>query len=394
MKGAPTRRPDVEVDAPRDGKCTVMDLRGRRYFRLGEREAAFYESLDGERSVDALRQAGLQGFTAQQVDTLLEWLAKHDLLEDESVMPLRAESVWARAWRGMLHPDRWRIRLGDPDAFLDSHRRLVDALFSRQALGLYLVMLLAPVIFAGVAPGVLHEAFDAYRLSSNAEGIVVLVVMVIAMNVIHEMAHAVACKHYGGRVHLIGVMFFYLYPVMYCDVSDAWRFESKRTKILVSLAGLFSQAILASLASTAWLIWREPVLLHFVMVNLSIAVFNFFPFVKLDGYWMLVHAVDEPALKRRGLQQVDRVVRLAMRRNNEALVAYRPWVLAFGVGHALSVPLFWGMGIYTLYRYGGMLCPSLGGALAGGAAAIVLVKVVRAAKLYVADFRRSREVLA
>ncbi|MEJ2272368.1 MAG: hypothetical protein P8X91_07795, partial [Candidatus Bathyarchaeota archaeon] len=42
---------------------------------------------------------------------------------------------------------------------------------------------------------------------------------------LHEFAHGLTCKHYGGEVREIGFLLMYFMPCFYCNVSDAWLFR-------------------------------------------------------------------------------------------------------------------------------------------------------------------------
>jgi putative peptide zinc metalloprotease protein len=147
-------------------------------------------------------------------------------------------------------------------------------------------------------------------------------------------------------------MFLYLNPVLYCDVSASWRFRSVGHKLVVAAAGIFVQLLLTNIGLTLWLFTGWSLILNFVIVNSVIAIFNFFPFIKLDGYWMLVHVFDEPNLRTKGLNEVKHSLRrLFVRREIAPSNPSSPLVLAYGFGHAAAIPLFWCLGLYGLYRW-------------------------------------------
>ena len=50
--------------------------------------------------------------------------------------------------------------------------------------------------------------------------------------VVHECAHALACKHYGGKIRRMGMMFYISAFIFYCDTSSAWNFPKKTPKNL------------------------------------------------------------------------------------------------------------------------------------------------------------------
>ena len=99
----------------------------------------------------------------------------------------------------------------------------------------------------------------------------------------------------------LGVMLLVFMPTLYCDVSDAWRLESKWQRILVSAAGMLVELVLASIATLLW--WfSEPGLLHSLclrvmfLCSFTTLLFNANPLVRCDGYYILSDLVDVPNL--------------------------------------------------------------------------------------------------
>jgi hypothetical protein len=48
-----------------------------------------------------------------------------------------------------------------------------------------------------------------------------------AVTMLHESAHGLTCKHFGGQVHEIGFLLMFFMPCFYCNVSDAWLFRER-----------------------------------------------------------------------------------------------------------------------------------------------------------------------
>ena len=69
---------------------------------------------------------------------------------------------------------------------------------------------------------------------------------------LHELGHALACKHFGGEVPEMGVLVLVFVPCLYCDVTDAWRLPSKWQRMLVSAAGMLVELVIASVATIVW----------------------------------------------------------------------------------------------------------------------------------------------
>jgi len=355
-----SKRSDLLIESPHDGFCIVRNPGTGKYFRLGVREAGFLEQLRGDRPVEAIvEQRG--DFTREQVDGMLTWFGQHGLLHGEKQHDVEhpRRGLVRGTLHFLMHSDQVRVKLANPDAILTRHRRAVDAMFSRPALALYLLAFLAPIAVYIAAPEHVRWAAANYTQPATVWMFLSLYLLFAGMVFCHEMAHAAACKHFGGRVYKIGLMFFFFNPVIYCDVSDSWRFRNSNHKVAVAAAGIFFQFVLGSIAVVCWMLTASSLLGSFAIMCFAVGVFNFFPLVKLDGYWMLVHALDEPNLRTNGFKSVDRLVRRALGR---PVYASKPssTILAYGLGAVIAVPAFWFLGLSGVYRYGSKVSPTLG----------------------------------
>jgi putative peptide zinc metalloprotease protein len=103
---------------------------------------------------------------------------------------------------------------------------------------------------------------------------------------LHEIGHASACYTYGAKNGSIGFGFYLLTPVMYADVSDAWKLN-KKERILIDIAGLYMEGLLMFVFFVIFLITK----IDFFLYSSVIIVFNSFininPFLRFDGYWIL-----------------------------------------------------------------------------------------------------------
>ena len=119
----------------------------------------------------------------------------------------------------------------------------------------------------------------------------------------HEFAHAACCKHFGGKIHKMGVMLYYLMPCAFADTSDAWLFEKKSQRLWVSFAGPFCTLFWGTICVYIWLfvpnsdIQNIAYSLIFVCALGSLANLN--PLLEFDGYYMLVDYSEIPNLRKR-----------------------------------------------------------------------------------------------
>src|SRR5439155_2123288 len=121
---------------------------------------------------------------------------------------------------------------------------------------------------------------------------------------LHEFAHGLTCKHYGGEVHEIGFLLMFFIPCFYCNVSDAWLFDRKSKRLWVTFAGAYCDLCLWAVAVFVWRLTVADTMVYYVAwVALSVCgariFFNFNPLLKLDGYYLLSDWVEIPNLRQR-----------------------------------------------------------------------------------------------
>src|SRR5207245_5592705 len=145
----------------------------------------------------------------------------------------------------------------------------------------------------------------------------VLTVLVMAVvTTLHESAHGLTCKRYGGEVREIGFLLIYLQPAFYCNVSDAWLFPEKSKRLWVTFAGAYFELFIWAMATLVWRVtetdtWPNHLALVVMAASGIASLFNLNPLIKLDGYYLLSDYLEVPNLRQRAFQYVgDHVRRL------------------------------------------------------------------------------------
>lgn len=120
----------------------------------------------------------------------------------------------------------------------------------------------------------------------NTSSLKVIIVMYLSL-IFHEFGHASAAKRCGINAGKIGIGFYFISPVMYVDITNAWRLDNKK-RILIDIGGVYFQAITTIFLSSIALITGDKT---YYLCNVSVLImtlFNLMPFLKLDGYWFFV----------------------------------------------------------------------------------------------------------
>lgn len=112
------------------------------------------------------------------------------------------------------------------------------------------------------------------------------------LKIFHELGHVLAATRYGSRVAQAGLLFIALFPIPFVDCSDADISANRRQRVIISLAGLFTDIFIGLVFFIAWHFSTGDFLRAlfgnlFVYLTLNSILFNANPLVKLDGYFAL-----------------------------------------------------------------------------------------------------------
>jgi putative peptide zinc metalloprotease protein len=216
---------------------------------------------------------------------------------------------WALSWTGLLG---MRFRGVDPDAFLTLVHICCRWLFSPVLLiaALGVVMYAVSIVVGHFAE--FHSRLPELSALVDRRNVLWLLLAIGIVKVLHELGHALTCKHFGGEVHELGFMLLVFAPCLYCDVSDAWRMPSKWRRIAISAAGIGVELFLAAVATIVW--WHaQPGVVQLVALNIMIVctvntlVMNGNPLMRYDGYYVLSDLVETPNLWERSREALRRL---------------------------------------------------------------------------------------
>ncbi|WP_337868371.1 site-2 protease family protein [Meiothermus sp.] len=116
----------------------------------------------------------------------------------------------------------------------------------------------------------------------------------------HELGHVSVAAHFGVRTRSVGIGLFYLQPVGYADVTESW-IKPARVRATIALGGILFQTIPLLAAAAAWIVTQHHFLGAYTLASLIGIALNLVPFVRLDGYWLLCHLLDQQNLRQRSL---------------------------------------------------------------------------------------------
>jgi putative peptide zinc metalloprotease protein len=102
----------------------------------------------------------------------------------------------------------------------------------------------------------------------------------------HEFGHASALARHGCNRLEIGLGLYLRFPVLYTDVSEAWRLAPLQ-RALVDVGGLYFQNITVILLLGLFFWSHSATYLYaIILIDLSLS-FSMNPFLRMDGYWLM-----------------------------------------------------------------------------------------------------------
>ncbi len=371
----------------------VKDPLSRAFSYFSEQEREILILADGSRSVTEIASECNSRFAPQylSVESIVRFFAdargKGLMLVDrcgtEEGIP---ESGVRRAW--WKNPLAIRVPGVNPDQILDSMAHHVASFFSPFALLLACLLMLFAACGVVVNFGELtgHLAVATGRMQSGT-GLMMLFGVLSITKVVHEFAHAIACKRFGGECREIGLMFLIGVPCLYCDVSDAWMLPRRWQRIFISAAGILAELTLASLAALVWFFTvdgpvRDVCATVVVVCSVTTVLFNGNPLLRYDGYYMLSDAVGIPNLSAEAIgilrEWVRRFLWASSITNTYQFTTRNLLVAGYGLLSGLYRIAIFGLIMLMLYRFAeGYEMADAVGVLALTAIAWLFFKMIR-----------------
>ena len=322
--------------------------------------------MNGKYSVDELWQRAEDEYgdaapTQQEMLELLAQLHGADLLRsnvppDVDELFRRHRGASSRKWRRRFaSPFAVRIRLFDPNGFLDRTIRYVAPLLSPAGLvAWFAVVSAAAVLVAANWTELGAVALDELVTPGN---LVLVWLCYPLIKLAHEFGHAYAAKRWGAEVHDMGVMFLVFIPLPYVDASATAAWPERRRRMLVAAMGIMVELLVAAIALFVWLL-VEPgtvrTLAYTVMLigGVSTLLFNGNPLLRFDGYYIFADLIDVPNLATRGNRYIGYLVQRYLFGLDDAASpvatgSERGWL----AGYAVAAFLFRMMILFAIVLY-------------------------------------------
>jgi len=318
-------RPDLSSKQQRyHGRSywVVKEPVGLNYFRFHEEEYAILCMLDGQSSLEDIKERFETEFTPQKItfqdlQQFVGMLHRSSLVisdakgQGKQLKKRRDEKKRRELMGKFSNVFALRFRGIDPEWFLAKTYPYVAWFFHPITMLFCLMMGLTALGLVAVEFETFRSRLPTYHEFFGPHNWIYLGATMGLVKILHEFGHAYSCKHFGGECHEIGAMLLVFTPCLYANVSDSWMLPNKYHRAFIGAAGIYVEVILASIATFVW--WfSEPGLLNYLALSVmfissvSTVLFNGNPLLRFDGYYILMDLAEIPNLRQKSTEVVKR----------------------------------------------------------------------------------------
>jgi putative peptide zinc metalloprotease protein len=303
----------VRRQSARDALWYVFtDTTSGRQHRLNDVAYQFAGRCNGRRTTaeiwDALLdKLGDHAPSQDEIIRLIGQLAEGgmlqiDKLSDVETLFERHDERASKQRRSALNPLSFRINLFNPEPLLRRMDGFAQRLFRSWVLGLW-ALVVGLALISGIAHwGELRAHAATYLITPRY--LILMWLCFPLIKALHELAHGLAVRRWGGEVTQMGMALLVLMPAPFVDASAASAFRPTYQRVMVSAAGIMTELLIAALALFVWFniepgLLRDIAFVFAFIGSVSTVLFNGNPLLRFDGYYMLSDALNLPNLATR-----------------------------------------------------------------------------------------------
>lgn len=277
----------------------LFDPVANRHFRLSFEMFQILSLWDKARTLGALRRAIEHRFEREvpedELEHALRVLEFSQLLSTPVVGGWRAlhgQSLQRKPglFRSAIHNYLYfRIPLVRPEPFLKAALPYVSVFFTRSFVVVTGLMALVGLYLVTRQWELFTHTFSSFM---SLEGLVFYGAAIIVVKSLHELGHGFSAYRAGCRVPSMGLAVLVLAPMLYTDVTDAWRLKQRSGRLLIDCAGILVELCIAVYALLLWNFLPDGPLQSLAFSLCTVSLFmslmlNLSPLMRFDGYFIL-----------------------------------------------------------------------------------------------------------
>lgn len=296
---------------------SILQRASAQFARLTPGQWQLAQLFDGSRSYEEIARTSeeLHGsvISAADVREFAEGIEECGFLykspQDKNLAMREKLAVQrARRTRGKFSIAHVSFSAWDPDGYLTALDRSIGKYIYSRWFTLFAVILFLfeAGTFAAKWGVIGHDVPLYYDFSRKSfSDLLEFWLLFFVLGFLHESAHGLTCKHFGGEVHSMGFLFLYLTPAFYCDVTEVWISATRIQRLATIIAGIWIELVLCGIATVIWTEtlpgqWSHDFCYKIILLTgIAVPVINLNPLIKLDGYYFLTEWIRVPDLKER-----------------------------------------------------------------------------------------------
>ena len=246
--------------------------------------------------------------SGEELEALTAFLARNRLFTappgGDPAQLARAEAARRRPWHEqILHSYLFiRIPLFRPQALLD---RLMPWVGPWLRPGTAWTIAALGLLGTVLAVRQWESFVTTFLYFFTAEGLLFYGLTLVVLKALHELGHAVAARHYGAHVPIIGLAFLVMFPILYTDTTDAYRIPDTKKRAVIDAAGMIVELSIAALALLLWSVLPDGPLrsaaFFAATTSWTMSLFvNLNPCMRFDGYYLIQDLLGLSNLQARG----------------------------------------------------------------------------------------------
>jgi putative peptide zinc metalloprotease protein len=340
----PRLRDDIEIRTftRRNGEefTMIKSPPGPTYMRLTAEERFLLELMDGRRTVKEIVVAHFQrfgSFSLSQVADLVDEMYRgnfftvaYDPMVDRALQARKAQRSHVPAWMRQFREVR-RIESRKAHRLFEPMYRYGGKYFFTKPFAISSIVI--AVVGVGAFVAVVREGKFSLLGGSAATGVLVLYGIQLFSTFVHESGHALGNVHAGRHIVAAGFMLYLGIPAFFIETTDMWMADRKQ-RLVASCAGPFSECILAGAASILCVVLPASgftaFLFKFSVLSYIAIGQNLIPFLRLDGYYIFMDALDVVNLRERSFEFLKEDL-VPMLRERETFTREERIFTAYGV---------------------------------------------------------------
>jgi putative peptide zinc metalloprotease protein len=228
---------------------------------------------------------------------------------------------------------RFRRAVASPEA-MGAWTQRFTPLFRPPVVAVILAAVLALDLWVFGVVGVGGTLEDVVRTPA----LMAFVIATIALSgIFHEFGHAAGCAASGGRPGAAGIGVYLCWPVLYTNVTDAYRLD-RRGRLRTDLGGMYFNAVFILVLGGAHVLTRWEPLLALIAIQHVLVLQQLTPWLRLDGYYIVSDLTGVPDILSRVRPALSSLV--PGRPTHPDVLALRPRARRILYGYVVSFVVF------------------------------------------------------